>query len=149
MPKRKEPDKEQDTQALRNLKITPPDYNNVKTSLRSIMKNEQDVEIIKAAVLLCHNLVSDAYLFVRLYILKKYHEAENKNEVELPSIDVNLFQCAFRTLSYTTRDRISQEKKKHKRKKDEFKGHGSQVRRPHKRDKRPLMHYQLKRRRKK
>ena len=111
MPKSKEPDKEQDTQALQNLKITPSDYNNVKTSLKSIMENPQDIVIIKATVLLCHNLVSDVYLFVRLYILKKYHEAENKNEVELPSIDANLFLCAFRTLSYNTRGRISQEKR--------------------------------------
>ena len=75
---------------------------------------------------------------------------EKKNDVESPRSDVDLFLCAFRTLSYTTRDRISQEKKKHerknisaqkvseekkehKRKKDEIEDQASQDRRTQKR----------------
>lgn len=53
--------------------VPQPHYRTIKTSLKSILKDETMLEPLNELVKKCHNIVSDAYMFIRLYALTKYH----------------------------------------------------------------------------
>ena len=92
--------KKRKRQTTENLKSRKPDYRNVKTSLKSIIRNPVEYEKINDTVLLCHNLVTDSYLFVRCYILSgtcKY----------ISNLDETFFLYALKTVGIVSRGRPS------------------------------------------
>ncbi len=92
--------KKRKRQSTENLRSRKPDYRNVKTSLKSIIRDPEHYDKINEKVLLCHNLVSDCYLFARCYIL-------SRTSSNIPIVDQKFFLYALKTVGRTTRDRSS------------------------------------------
>jgi hypothetical protein len=70
-------------------------YRTIKTSLKSILKNEELLEPLNNLILKCNTIVSDAYQFIRLFCLYKYH---NKQPIpELTSLFIRYCIIALGT----------------------------------------------------
>lgn len=80
-----------------NCNISKPPYRTIKTSLKSILKNQALLEPLNALVLKCHSIVSDAYMFVRLYALTKYH-----NKQPIPELTADFIRYCIMAMG--TRD---------------------------------------------
>ena len=76
MPKKKEPPDKA------NFCRNKPNYSTVKTSLKSIIKDEDICNKINDLVIKCNNIVIDAYMFIRLYALYQW-----KNKEDIPNLD--------------------------------------------------------------
>ena len=76
MPKKKEPPDKA------NFSRNKPNYSTVKTSLKSIIKDETICNKINHLVIKCNNIVIDAYMFIRLYALYQW-----KNKEDIPDLD--------------------------------------------------------------
>jgi hypothetical protein len=77
-------------------KIKSP-YRTIKTSLKSIIKDNEIHQKINELVIRCNDIVIDTYMFIRLYALNLYH----KKEV-IPDLDSDFISYVFMTLG--TRD---------------------------------------------
>ena len=58
-----------------------PPYRTIKTSLKSILKNKSIEESLNALILKCNTIVSDAYQFIRLFALYRYHNNQPIPEI--------------------------------------------------------------------
>ena len=82
----------------------PPDkYTTIKCSLKNIIKNEDDKNIILNAVTRTNRIIIHTYQFLRLFILKKY----NANE-EIPLITKDVIRMAFKALTKNTKKPIGE-----------------------------------------
>lgn len=72
-------------------------YRTIKTSLKSILKNEEICEPLTTLILKCNTIVSDAYQFIRLYTLHKYHSNQ-------PIPEINTTFVRYCIISLGTRD---------------------------------------------
>ncbi len=59
-----------------------PNYVTVKTSLKSIIKDDDTLVKINELVIKCNDIVSDTYQFIRLYCLYQYH-----NNKDIPKLN--------------------------------------------------------------
>ena len=57
-------------------------YCTVKTSLKSILRDDDQKEVIQHIVFRCNDIVTEAYQFIRLYCLHLFH-----NQQPLPTLD--------------------------------------------------------------
>jgi hypothetical protein len=77
-----------------NILKKPPDkYRTIKCSLKSISKNELNQTKLFDACYRTHQIVIHIYQFLRLWILKKYH-----NKQEIPIITDDTIKMAFKSL---------------------------------------------------
>jgi hypothetical protein len=73
--------------------VSKSPYKTVKTSLKSILLNYNDIQPeINKLVIKCNDIVVQTYQFIRLYFLKQYHD--NK---DLPIINEKFFLYALKT----------------------------------------------------
>ena len=76
----------------------PPSYRTIKTSLKSILRNHDEVQpVINSLVIKCNDIVTETYQIIRLYCLKLYHE-----EKSIPEIDEKFILYAMKAMG--TRD---------------------------------------------
>ena len=74
------------------IQTNHPSYRTVKTSLKSILRNYQDIQPeINKLVIRCNDIVIQTYQFIRLYVLHKYH-----NKQELPIINKKFIEYCFK-----------------------------------------------------
>ena len=82
----------------------PPDcdeninFRTIKTSLKSVVKNQDLIPKIDAVVKRCNYVVSDVYMFIRLYILYKYH-----NNLEIPKLSKKFITDCINILGFKTK----------------------------------------------
>ena len=80
-----------------NCCTVKPPYRTIQTSLKSILKDITINEKIQELVLKCNTIVSDAYMFVRLFALSKYHSKQ-------PTPDLNADFLRYCIMAMGTRD---------------------------------------------
>ena len=68
-------------------------YKTVKCALDKIIIDKYDHDIINNAVLNMNKIIIHTYSFFKLYYLNKYH-----NNLQLPTINKELFKCIMKTL---------------------------------------------------
>ena len=67
-------------------------YRSIKVGLKNLLKDSHALSKIEALVLLCNIFVTEAYQFIRLFILHKFHR-----HAPLPKIDRAFIICVFMT----------------------------------------------------
>jgi hypothetical protein len=87
MPKKKTPDKEIDL--IRHK--TP--YTTIKTSLKSVIRDQEINKEINKLVIRCNDIVIDSYQFIRLHCLYLY-----KHDKDIPKLDNTFIQYCIKTL---------------------------------------------------
>lgn len=80
------------------MKEPPDKYHTMKCSLRSIIRSEDDIPVLFDVMMRTHKLVIQAYQFIRLWILHKYHNKQN-----IPEITENTIKIAFIALNGNTK----------------------------------------------
>lgn len=87
-------------EAAPNDLIPVPDfiecYRSIKVGLKNLLKDSHALSKIEALVLRCNIFVTEAYQFIRLFILHKFHR-----HAPLPKIDRAFIICVFMTLGTT------------------------------------------------
>jgi hypothetical protein len=68
-------------------------YCTVKTSLKSILRNDDQTEVIQHIVFRCNDIVTEAYQFIRLYCLHLFH-----NQQPLPTLDEKFIQYCIKAV---------------------------------------------------
>ena len=68
-------------------------YCTVKTSLKSILRDDDQKEVIQHIVLRCNDIVTEAYQFIRLYCLHLFH-----NQQPLPTLDEKFTQYCIKAV---------------------------------------------------
>ena len=76
------------------MKDPPDKYRTMKCPLKNIIIDQRNTETLFDAVQRTHKLVIQAYQFIRLWILKKYHDKKN-----IPEITEDTIKMTFKTLS--------------------------------------------------
>ena len=76
------------------MKKPPDKYKTLKVPLKGIVKGTIDYANLHSSIRRANKLVIHVYQFLRLWILKKYH-----NKQTIPEIDEGLIQMAFKALS--------------------------------------------------
>ena len=71
-------------------------YRSIKVGLKNLLKDSHALSKIEALVLRCNIFVTEAYQFIRLFILHKFHR-----HAPLPKIDRAFIICVFMTLGTT------------------------------------------------
>ena len=72
-------------------------YTSVKTSLKSIIKDNDIITNINELVIKCNHIVIDAYMFIRLFALNQYH-----NNLPIPELNEDFISYCI--MSIGTRD---------------------------------------------
>ena len=68
-------------------------YCTVKTSLKSILRDVAQKDIIQDIVIRCNDIVTEAYQFIRLYRLHLFHNQQN-----LPALDEKFIQYSIKAV---------------------------------------------------
>jgi hypothetical protein len=92
MPKKSKPIIEKPPDGVSLVKEKSP-YRTVKTSLTSIIKNQDILRKINDLVVKCNHIVIDTYMFIRLYCLHLYHTGK-----EIPDLDEKFISYCMMTL---------------------------------------------------
>lgn len=80
------------------VKPKPPDeYRTVKSSLKSVIRDESTIARLFDAVVRTHKIVIHAYQFLRLWVLSKYHSGQ-----QIPLITDSLVHMAIKSLLLPT-----------------------------------------------
>ena len=79
------------------MKEPPDKYHTMKCPLSPIMLDDNDIPTFFDATIRSHKLVIQAYQFVRLWTLKKFHDKE-----DIPEITEDVFKMAFIILNGNT-----------------------------------------------
>ena len=74
---------------------TKVNFRTIKTSLKSIVKNQDLIPKIDEIVKRCNYIVSDTYAFIRLYILYKYH-----NNLKIPKLSKTFIKDCMNILGF-------------------------------------------------
>ena len=78
---------------MSQVKKPPDTLRCMKTSLKSIVKPDFDINILLDATTRTHKIVIHTYQFLRLWILDKYHK-----KLEIPTITTDLIRMTFKSL---------------------------------------------------